>query len=54
MGIGEIAKFDNSPSEFDGIPVKSLMSFDVNFYETEDEWKSSRSASDAEEQKVRF
>ena len=54
IGIGVIAKFDNSPSEFDGIPVKSLMSFDVNFYETEDEWKSSRSASDAEEQKVRF
>ena len=54
IGIGVIAKFDNSPSEFDGIPVKSLMSFDVNFYETEDEWKSSRSASNAEEQKVRF
>ena len=41
--------------EFNGIPVKSLLSFDVNFYETEDEWKHSRSASEkAEEEKVRF
>lgn len=54
IGIGTIAKFDDAPSEFDGIPVKSLLSFDVNFYETEDEWKGSRSASDAEEEKVRF
>lgn len=54
IGIGTIAKFDDSPAEFDGIPVKSLLSFDVNFYETEEEWKGSRSASDAEEEKVRF
>ena len=54
IGIGTIAKFDDAPDEFDGIPVKSLLSFDVNFYETEDEWKGSRSASDAEEEKVRF
>ncbi len=54
IGIGTIAKFDDAPREFDGIPAKSLLSFDVNFYETEDEWKHSRSASEAEEQKVRF
>ncbi|HEY0426796.1 MAG TPA: hypothetical protein VGC76_03215 [Pyrinomonadaceae bacterium] len=54
IGIGTIVKFEDSPDEFDGIPVKSLMTFDVNFYENEDEWKHSRSASDAEEQKVRF
>lgn len=54
IGIGTIAKFDDAPSEFDGIPAKSLLSFDVNFYETEDEWKHSRSASESEEQKVRF
>lgn len=54
IGIGTIAKFDDAPSEFDGIPVKTLLSFDVNFYETENEWKGSRSASDAEEEKVRF
>ena len=54
IGCGVIVKFDDSPSEFSGIPVKSLMSFDVNFYETEEQWKVSRSASEAEEQKVRF
>ena len=54
IGIGVIAKFDDGPNEFNGIPVKSLMSFDVNFYETEAEWKNSRSASDVDEEKVRF
>ncbi len=54
IGCGVIAKFDDAPNEFEGIEVKSLMSFDVNFYETEDEWKNSRSASESEEEKVRF
>ena len=54
IGCGAIAKFEDAPNEFDGIPVKSLMSFDVNFYETEEEWKHSRSASESEEEKVRF
>jgi orotate phosphoribosyltransferase len=55
IGCGVIAKFEDAPNEFDGIPVKHLLSFDVNFYETEGEWKNSRSASDkAEEEKVRF
>jgi orotate phosphoribosyltransferase len=54
IGCGVIAKFEDAPDEFNGIPVKSLLSFDVNFYETEEEWKKSRSASEAEEEKVRF
>lgn len=54
IGIGTIAKFDDAPNEFNGIEAKSMLSFDVNFYETEEEWKQSRSASEAEEQKVRF
>ena len=54
IGIGTIVKFEDAPTEFDGIPVKSLLSFDVNFYETEEEWSGSRNASEAEEQKVRF
>jgi len=54
IGIGTIARFEDAPSEFDGIVAKSLLDFDVNFYETEDAWKNSRNASDAEEQKVRF
>ncbi len=54
IGIGTIAKFDDAPNEFNGVKSKSMLSFDVNFYENEEEWRNSRSASDAEEQKVRF
>lgn len=54
IGIGTIARFEGGPEEFDGIPVKSLLTFDVNFYDSEDEWKKSRSASDAAKEKVRF
>ncbi|HEY8562334.1 MAG TPA: phosphoribosyltransferase family protein [Pyrinomonadaceae bacterium] len=54
IGIGTIVKFEDAPNEFDGIPVKSLLSFDVNFYETEEEWSGSRNASEAEQEKVRF
>ena len=54
IGIGTIVKFDDAPNEFDGVPVKSLMSFDVNFYDTEADWSKSRSATKSEEQKVRF
>jgi orotate phosphoribosyltransferase len=54
IGVGTIVSFEDGPKEFDGIPVKSLLSFDVNFYETEDEWKGSRSASEAKEEVVRF
>lgn len=54
IGIGTIVSFEDAPTEFDGIPVKSLMKFDVNFYENEEEWRGSRNASETEEQKVRF
>jgi orotate phosphoribosyltransferase len=54
IGIGTIVKFEDAANDFNGIPVKHLLSFDVNFYKDEGEWKNSRSASDAEEEKVRF
>lgn len=54
IGIGTIVAFEDAPQEFDGIPAKSLLKFDVNFYENPDEWKASRSASDAEAESVRF
>lgn len=54
IGCGAIVKFEDSPTEFNGVPVKSLLTFDVNFYATEEQWKSSRSASDAEVETVRF
>lgn len=54
IGIGVIAKFEDAPNEFNGVPVKSLLSFDVNFYDSEDDWKKSRNASEVGEEKVRF
>jgi Orotate phosphoribosyltransferase len=54
IGIGSIVKFEDAPNEFNGIPVKSLLTFDVNFYDSEEEWKHSKNASDAKEEKVRF
>ena len=54
IGVGSIVAFEDAPQEFKGIPAKSLLKFDVNFYESEEEWRGSRSASDAEEQTVRF
>jgi len=54
IGIGTIVKFEDAPTEFEGIPVKNLLTFDVNFYENEEQWSHSRNASEAEEQKVRF
>lgn len=54
IGIGTIARFEDGPSDFDGVPVKSLLTFDVNFYENTEEWQKSRSASDSEVEKVRF
>jgi orotate phosphoribosyltransferase len=54
IGCGALVRFEDSPSEFNGVPVKSLLTFDVNFYKTEEEWKHSRSASDVHEEKVRF
>lgn len=54
IGCGAIVRFEDSPAEFNGVPVKSLLTFDVNFYQTEEEWKHSRSASEAEEEKVRY
>jgi orotate phosphoribosyltransferase len=54
IGIGTIVRFEDAPTEFEGIPAKSLLTFDVNFYENEEEWSHSRSASESEEEKVRF
>ena len=54
IGVGSIVAFEDAPQEFNGIPAKSLLKFDVNFYDSEEEWRGSHSASDAEEQTVRF
>jgi orotate phosphoribosyltransferase len=54
IGIGTIAAFEDAPTEFEGIPVRSLLKFDVNFYENDQEWRGSRNASDVEEETVRY
>ncbi len=54
IGVGTIAAFEDAPQEFDGIPAKSLLKFDVSFYGTEEDWKSTHTGSDAVEETVRF
>jgi len=54
IGVGSIVTFEDGPQDFDGIPVKSLLKFDVNFYENEEEWRASPNASDSQEEVVRF
>lgn len=54
IGIGTVAAFEDAPQEFDGIPAKSLLKFDVNFYGDEADWKKTHQDSDAETETVRF
>jgi orotate phosphoribosyltransferase len=35
IGCGSIVRFDSAPSEIEGVPVKSLIEFDVKMYESE-------------------
>lgn len=37
IGCGAIVRFDSAPNEVDGVPVKSLIDFDVKMYEGEKE-----------------
>jgi len=54
IGIGTIAAFEDAPQEFDGVPVKSLLKFDVNFYGSDEEWKETHGDSTAAVETVRF
>lgn len=53
IGCGAIIKFEDAPSEIEGIKVQSLATFDCNFYKTYEEWQSNE-GSEAEEESVRF
>lgn len=53
VGIGAIVRFADSPKEFGGVPVQSLVEFDVSFYDSLEEWQSGEN-SDVEEEAVRF
>ena len=37
IGCGAIVRFDTAPDEIDGVPVKSLIEFDVTMYESEED-----------------
>lgn len=53
IGFGAIVRFEDAPSEIEGIKIQSLATFDCNFYKTYDEWKTEE-GNDAEEEAVRF
>lgn len=53
IGIGAIARFEDGPMEFDGIPVKCLMSFDAKFYDSAEALKAAENVS-GEAEVVRF
>ena len=36
IGCGAIVRFDTAPSEIEDVPVKSLIEFDVTFYDEDD------------------
>lgn len=55
IGCGAIVRFKDSPTHIGDIPIKSLVEFDVDFYETTEELEKGENVSPAEaEEKVRF
>jgi orotate phosphoribosyltransferase len=55
IGCGSIVRFKDSPTHVGDIPIQSLVEFDVDFYETSEEFKKTENAgADEAEEKVRF
>jgi orotate phosphoribosyltransferase len=55
IGIGSIVRFEDAPREIAGIPIKSLVEYDVNFYDTFEELQQAEGVqATAEEERVRF
>ncbi len=52
IGCGAIVRFDSAPSEVEGVPIKSLVEFDVQMYESGDECVECKDGAEAET--VRF
>ena len=52
IGCGAIVRFDTAPSEIEGVPVKSLIDFDVRMYESDQECTDCKSG--AKPENVRF
>jgi len=52
IGCGTIVRFDVAPDEIEGVPIKSLMDFDVKFYDSDQQCAECRAGISAEH--VRF
>jgi len=52
IGCGAIVRFDSAPSEIEGVPVKSLIDFDVRMYESDQDCTDCKSG--AKPENVRF
>lgn len=52
IGCGSIVRFSSAPSEIEGVPVKSLVTFDARMYDTASDCKECKS--DVQEEQVRF
>jgi orotate phosphoribosyltransferase len=55
IAIGSIVRFSDAPKEFDGIRVQSLLQYDCNFYDSEEEMVAAEGlAPEVTEERVRF
>ena len=55
IGLGAIVRFQDAPVEIEGIPIKSLLEFDVDFHETLEDWQTTEGSDlSAPEEKVRY
>jgi len=52
IGCGSIVRFSSAPTEIEGVPVKSLVSFDARMYDSGPECKDCKEGVD--EEQVRF
>ncbi len=53
IGCGAIVRFEDGPSEIEGIKIQSLTEFDTNFYDSSEEWQAAEGNGSPEET-VRF
>jgi orotate phosphoribosyltransferase len=55
IGIGSIVRFKGGPSEYDGVPVQSLLEYEYDLYDSFDELKAAEGITgEVAEEKVRF
>ena len=55
IGIRAIVRFQDTAAEIDGIKIQSLLEYDVDFYESQEDWqKTAGEGASLPEEKVRF